>query len=65
MKNTIKDVLIRKIADITNSKAYKKLYYSYDICNYVFISVSEEEILDLWYDNNEVSKHDRFKAIHN
>ena len=46
--------------NIANGKAYKKIYESYDICDYIFMTLNEDEI----YDYNECTdKHERFNRI--
>lgn len=54
---------VRKAKDIPNGKAYKKIYCSYDICDYAFMITNEEAIIDFWYKNETIDKHKRFKII--
>ena len=44
--------------DISNGKHYKKIYESYDICDYAFIAINEDEVY-----NECVDKHERFNRI--
>jgi hypothetical protein len=37
---------VRKTKDIPNGKAFKKLYESYDICDYKFLFYSKKEVLE-------------------
>lgn len=52
---------VRRYNDyIPNGKSYKKIYESYDICDFAFIAISEDEV----YDHNECTdKHERFNRI--
>lgn len=43
--------------DIANGKAYKKIYESYDICDFAFIILNEDEVYDC------TDKHERFNRI--
>ena len=44
--------------DISNGKHYKKIYESYDICDYAFIAINEHEVYDECAD-----KHEKFNRI--
>ena len=52
---------VRRYNDIiSNGKGYKKIYESYDICDYAFLAINEHEIYDY---GKCTDKHERFNRI--
>ena len=50
---------VRRYDDIiSNGKHYKKIYESYDICDYAFMALNEDEVY-----NECADKHERFNRI--